>query len=240
MAGGPGVGGAAVPGIGRPYSRDEIAGFLKAAGFPESIWPTMIGIAYAESSGYAGPPHARNPQTPPATQANGYVARGLFQIRNQLTEEKAIAQGYYDGAKNTVLAKSIYESQGLKAWQTYTNGDYKDHVPDLSNNPLVPDVVEGPVDAVTGAVSGAVDALNPATWFGFIRDAGITTGMFIGGGVLMVAGVWLIIAQTKVGKSARSLATGLATTVAAPEVKGAQIAGKVGKAKAVAKTVAKP
>lgn len=217
------------PGIGRPYSSNEITGFLKTAGFPENLWPTMVGIAYAESGGRAT---ARNPANKATTQADGYVARGLFQIRNQLTEEQATKQGYYSGLKNTQLAKSIYDSQGLKAWEAYTNGSYKSHVPD-GNNALVPDFIENPIDDVTGAISGAADALNPATWFGFIKDAGITTGMFIGGGMLIVLGVWLLISQTKAGK----VATGIVETIAAPEVKGAAAVSKAGKAGAVAKGV---
>lgn len=100
-------GGATAHGGSGPYDAQALADLWKQAGGPSSKAQLMAAIALAESG---GSPTAHNPSG----------ATGLWQIlgnpfpgnaRNPLTNAK--------------MAVSKYKSQGLGAWEAYTNGSYR-------------------------------------------------------------------------------------------------------------------
>lgn len=75
----------------------------------------MAAIALAESGGN---PAATN------TNTNGTVDRGLWQINS--------SHGYgtssFNPLRNAHQAVSVYNTQGLSAWSTYTSGAYRSHL----------------------------------------------------------------------------------------------------------------
>lgn len=96
-------------------SAAQVAQLVKQAGFPESVWPQMVGIAKAESGfrtdAIGGP------------NTNGTYDRGLFQINDvhKLDQQRLVNDATY----NTQMAKRIWDSQGLRAWSTYTSGAWR-------------------------------------------------------------------------------------------------------------------
>lgn len=120
---------------------------LRQAGFPESVIPTMIGIAGGES-GFNANAHNRNAST-------GDDSYGLLQV-NMIGELGAARRKQYgiknedlfDPLINAKVAKSIYDSQGLSAWGAYTNGSYQKS---LGGDPAVRYGSGGPV---VGSMSG--------------------------------------------------------------------------------------
>lgn len=94
------------------------ADWLKQAGWPTALIPTMVAIGGAESSWKV------NAVSP--TNTDGSVDRGWLQINS--------IHGY-DASKLTTdpvytaqAALAIYKSQGLSAWTTYTSGAYRQYL----------------------------------------------------------------------------------------------------------------
>jgi len=101
----------------------------------------MAAIAEAESGGCSA---AFNPSG----------ATGLWQILGNPFPGDA-----YDPATNAKMAVAKYQSQGLTAWETYTNGAYKAYLnPGTSPVLNVPGPVGGPQP---GAGAGSPDCLFP-------------------------------------------------------------------------------
>lgn len=96
----------------------QVAGLVKQAGFPESVHVTMVAIARAESGFRVEAVNNAN--------SNGSSDYGLFQINSvhQYDSRRLTS----DAAYNTQCAKSIYDSQGLRAWSVYNNGAYQQYV----------------------------------------------------------------------------------------------------------------
>lgn len=93
----------------------QCAALVKQAGFPAGDQVIMVAIARAESG------FRTDAVSPPNT--NGTVDRGLFQINSvhKYDPNKLVSDATY----NTQCAKRIYDSQGLRAWTTYTTGKWK-------------------------------------------------------------------------------------------------------------------
>jgi hypothetical protein len=99
-------------------SKDQVASYLRQAGFPEEKIPLMVNIA-ARESGFN--PRAHNPNA--STGDNSY---GLFQINmlGAMGPERRRRLGLssnedlFDPLTNAKAAKAIYESQGINAWTT--------------------------------------------------------------------------------------------------------------------------
>lgn len=148
--------------------------WIQAGGDPKQAG-TMTAIAMAESGGN---PNAHNPSG----------ASGLWQILG-----KPFAGNAFDPLTNAKMAVAKYKTQGFGAWQTYTNGAYKQYLsqassaaatapqanpaPDLSiPNPLAP------ISDVAGAISSVWGALtNPSLWKRVLY--------FVGGAVLIFWGI---------------------------------------------------
>lgn len=99
-------------------SKDQVASYLRQAGFPEDKIPLMVKIAGRESSFN---PRAHNPNA--ATGDNSY---GLFQINmlGAMGPERRRQFGInsnedlFDPLTNARAAKKVYDSQGINAWTT--------------------------------------------------------------------------------------------------------------------------
>jgi Lysozyme like domain len=97
-------------GTGTLYTYAQLEGLWINAGGTSSMAPVMAAIAEAESGGCS-------------TALNPSGASGLWQI---LGAVDASDQAHlFDPATNAKEAVLKYKSQGLDAWETYTNGAYK-------------------------------------------------------------------------------------------------------------------
>jgi SLT domain-containing protein len=79
-------------------SSDQIAAYARAAGFPESVIPTMVAIAYRESGGYPGA----------INSSSG--ACGLWQLY------PCPGPDALDPARNAAWAYAKYAASGLAPW----------------------------------------------------------------------------------------------------------------------------
>lgn len=94
----------------------QLEGLWIKNGGSASLAPVMAAIALAESKGN---PNARNDKDNNGTQSSF----GLWQISTGTHSPPA--SNWADPNENAKLAVGKYKSQGLKAWGTYTSGDYK-------------------------------------------------------------------------------------------------------------------
>jgi hypothetical protein len=112
-----------------PLSNQQIASYVRQAGFPEELVPRMVAIANAESGRI---PNNRNPNA--ATGDNSY---GLFQINmlGAMGPERRAQFGIqsneqlYDPLTNAKAAKAIYDQQGLDAWTVHRSGAADQYMP---------------------------------------------------------------------------------------------------------------
>jgi C-type lysozyme/alpha-lactalbumin family len=101
---------------GRRLSPSEIAGHLRAAGFPENQIGRMVCTAKYESSYYE---RASNKNT------NGSMDRGLFQINSihlgsmPGCPSKSNVNALWSAETNAKCAYAIFKAQGNKAWYGY-------------------------------------------------------------------------------------------------------------------------
>jgi len=128
---------ARIPGGGQSYSYGELEDLWIQAGGPPRLAPLMAAIAMAESS---GDPGARNPSG----------ASGLWQILGQ-----PFPGDVFDPLTNARMAVAKWQTQGLKAWQAYTNGRYKQFY--KGGVPAQQPVYENPFRAVRGLTAERVD-----------------------------------------------------------------------------------
>lgn len=110
-----------------PKAREIARMWVDAGGDPKLI-PTMVGIAFAESTGDY---KAHNPDK--KTQDDSY---GLYQInllgplRGRIQEFKLkSAEDLFDPMVNTKAALRILKQQGLTAWTTWDKGKHKPWMP---------------------------------------------------------------------------------------------------------------
>lgn len=101
----------------------QVAQLVVEAGFPEQDRVTMVAIAKAESNWYVDAINTAN--------SNGSVDRGLFQI-NSIHKQFDPARLLSDARYNTQAAKSIYDSQGLRAWSTYNSDQQIKFMPEAA------------------------------------------------------------------------------------------------------------
>lgn len=191
------------------YSYQDLEGLWTGAGGAPELAPIMAAIALAESAGEAG---ARNASS---------GACGLWQINPR-------QPGCEDPAQNARMAVAKYRSQGLGAWEAYTNGSYQQFLGAASGKVRGSG---GTTKPGTGVVAGVqVDPFGIGQAIGdFTGRVGATTGTagsrFMAGGQvlagLLVLGVavgllaWLWLTRTDsgrtvargAGRSARAAAT---------------------------------
>lgn len=192
----------------------QLEGLWTQNGGSAALAPIMAAIALAESSGN---PSATNPNDNGGRQTSW----GLWQLSDG-THNQPVSN-ILDPNVNAAQAVKKYKSQGLKAWGSYTSGAYKKF---LQNG----------VPASTSGITGASSTANQA---GVVSDIGgaIGTGfadafaalfkpvinMLVWGTeallglAFLVAGVLIMVGNTKAGKEASTQIAKDALTVAEPE-----------------------
>lgn len=118
----PGIAPGPTPATRARLDAKSVAAAAKAGGFPDSLIPTMVGIAFAESKW--------NPQAT-HKNTNGTTDFGLWQINSAHASEFSMAN-WQNPAANAAMAYKVYKAQGLTAWATYNSGSYKQWVPTAS------------------------------------------------------------------------------------------------------------
>lgn len=205
------------------YSGPDIVGFLKAAGFSGDEILPMTAIAWKESRFVSD---ARNPTDKSQRQSDGRVAAGVWQIMTRLPEDKIVSQGFYDGATNARMARSLFESSirngysGYRPWGFSTDAEAKAY--GVAHNKF-----PGEHGSLLGSI---VSDLNPANALGgvagevrsVLASFAMPVGLGLLGGLLLLLGVWLLIGDTRAGRTV----AGLAEAVAVPEAKGAALAAR--------------
>lgn len=235
-------------------TQSSIKLYAAAAGFTNPS--LMAAIAMAESSGRTD-------------VVNSIGCVGLWQINQpvHVKEHPSWTQAWLkDPAHNAAAAKVIYDSQGLAAWEAYTNGAYKKYYSGTSSSGgtttainagypgegLVNGLVDGTgsligsipgVGGVTGAVTdtaSGISSIAKAVW-----DAGkwlstpfnwLRIGYVVGGGILTVAAVNMVIQGTLLKKVTGG---GSVADTAISFVPGGSAVQKAVKAKGAAKTASK-
>ena len=135
-----------------------VANVLRAAGFPENLIPTFIGIAHAESSLNPNATHMNS---------NGTIDQGLFQINSVHKGNSWYPTNPFDPIQSAKAAWAIYNSQGLGAWSVYKSGAYRQFVPASAppvQNSIVAKTVTVGNQASTSSVGGVrLSAIQKAT-----------------------------------------------------------------------------
>jgi hypothetical protein len=158
----------------------------KGTQYATSGWAhLMAAIAMAESSGEEG-------------VINSIGACGLWQIH-------PYENGCTTASTNAKMALSKLQSQGLGAWETYTNGSYKQFVSGVSPSDLPTgasttqtsaDIGIPGLGAITSSISTIAtafkdvdtiltDILNPSFW--------LRIASFFAGIILIAAGIWCLV-----------------------------------------------
>jgi hypothetical protein len=128
-----------------PLTQSQLQQLALNAGFPASVAPLMSAIALAESGGC---PTATNPNDNNGTQTSW----GLWQISNGT---HSVLSGWNDAQTNANMAFQKYQSQGLRAWGSYTNGSYAQYLPGTSAS-----VPPGVTPTASGSSNPITDLFN--------------------------------------------------------------------------------
>jgi len=103
------------------YSPEQIGAGALLAGWSQADLPTVIAVAMAESSGQA---NAIGPNVPNVGRAYGLM-QIMWPLHKELFSGGIESGRWMDAATNLQMARSVYSSQGWKAWEAYTNGRYR-------------------------------------------------------------------------------------------------------------------
>lgn len=192
-------------------SASQIAGYLKAAGFPQDQWATGTAVGLAESDGQTDIVSKPND--------NGTVDYGLMQINSI---HNPMAQNWRDPAVNVKMAKTIYDAakaRGLNGWQpwsTFNNGKYRLRMAEAirgAQNPDTAYALGGDARAGGLASNGETpitqqyndgpdfgDMLsNPETWW--------RVGYFVAGLTFLVIAASKMVLKSDVGSAVVGVAT---------------------------------
>lgn len=182
---------------GQQYSYAQLEQLWINAGGPKAIAPLMAAIALAESGGYEKRISAPN--------SDGSIDRGLWQINSvhgaaSTTEAKS----------NAASAVKIYNSQGLRAWTTYTNGAYKQYMkgsvapdPNLPSGSTTAGGGTTQQAGLTGDLGAAIGQGFAAAFMAILQPVisiAIWGTEIMLGGALMVVGLLIFLANTEPGK----------------------------------------
>lgn len=102
----------------------QIQDLIRSVGFPENKIALMSAICYAES---AGRTDAVNPGRGAGGRPTNEYSVGLFQINTLVHKNYSVSQ-LKDATINAKEALRILNSQGLRAWGGYTDGNYKKYI----------------------------------------------------------------------------------------------------------------
>jgi hypothetical protein len=214
------------------YTYAQLEGLWTNAGGSAALAPIMAAVALAESSG--------NPQaTNPNDNGGRQTSWGLWQLSDG-THNQPVAN-ILDPSVNASQAVKKYKSQGLQAWGTYTSGAYKKFlqqgVPPSSSG-LTGSTATATNASLTGDVGGAIGQGFAEAFSALLKPAldlliwGVETLL---GGALIVAGIVIMVGNSKPVQSAEKDVATTALEVAEPEV-----APEVESAKKASKNVNAP
>lgn len=144
----------------------EIAGAVKAAGFPRASWNVAVAVALAESGG--------NPEALNDKNTNGSSDYGLFQI-NSVHADLLKAHNWRDPTDNARMALAISTNgTNWRPWVAYTTGRYAAYLPRAhaaTGSPVVPASSGAAQPTGLSISSGSGDFFslisNPRTWLRF-------------------------------------------------------------------------
>lgn len=190
------------PYSGNPANNDslspsQIAGYWLKYGGNRSKATIMTAIALAESSGQTD-------------VVNSIGCVGLWQINQPVHPELGTTDSLKNPANNAKAAGSILRSQGLTAWQTYTNGAYKQFMTQAASAVQAPGK---PIDSPSNSTAIATTGIPGANAFG----SGVTSGLsdlvkaigfifslqflyIVAGGVLLVVALVFLLMHSNTGK----------------------------------------
>lgn len=202
------------------YTYGQLEGLWINAGGSTALAPIMAAIAMAESGGNS---QATNPNDNGGKQTSW----GLWQISNG-THNQPVS-GILDPETNAQQAVKKYKSQGLKAWGTYSSGAYKKFLKS-GVNPITTGLPTGSTSTATNATP-ASDSIGGAIGQGFASAFAAIFSPFIEiliwgvettlGGLLIIAGILIIVANSKEGKAVQNKAeqtVAMAVPEAAPVI----------------------
>lgn len=181
----------------------KIAEVAQRAGFKGNDLTIAVAVALAESGGDTT---AVNPA--------GLKDHGLWQING--VHKTLLASGdWRDPYANARMAKAVWDGQGWRGWTVYKSGAYFAYMPRArkvtnngkgvvftatNDNPLVPNEIEDPVEAI-------------GTAFAYLTDGGnwARVGLYLGGLVLILFGLTELIGGPGTTKDAAKVAATVLT-----------------------------
>lgn len=191
-------------------TQSQIAVYARAAGLtPPDLWAA---VAMAESSGRTD-------------VVNPIGCVGLWQINQPVHVEShpSWTVAYLkDPGHNAAAAKVVAGSQGLSAWEAYTNGSYKQYYNGSTTTPIAslnPFDYLGPNGGSgNGGVSGAIDGLatiaqttvDGAKWISTPYNW-VRIGYVVGGGILVIMGLGIVLNSTIMNSKSAKVLSGVAT-----------------------------
>lgn len=220
-------------------SDDKIAGIALNAGFTGTNLTIAVAVALAESSGktdnYNGNA-ATGDSSYGLWQINmigdmGPERREKYNLRNN--------EELFDPSTNARVAYALWNERGWGQWGAYNKGAYLRYMPRAGaavklnggksvvtgsidpnapgkvnlNRPdtAVPDVIENTIYDIRDSLSGVKNVID----FFTNSDNWIRVGMFIGGGVLVSVGMFMLIGQSKAAQTvAKAIPVGRAVKAA--------------------------
>jgi hypothetical protein len=174
------VGYGRVPGL--SYKNATLEALWLHAGGPPKVARTMAAIALAESGGRVGAVGGPN--------TDGSYDYGLWQINSSHRYSKA--RLLHDPGYNARAAVSVYHSQGLTAWSSYTSGRYRPYLANAATaTPVGKPPRPGPgggggggdASSGSGAGSAAAEAAQTDAWSSYVQEGAAPGVRPAGGGV---------------------------------------------------------
>jgi hypothetical protein len=167
----------------------QIAGYAKAAGFPDNELATATAVALAESGGETT---ATNRNT------NGSIDYGLWQINT--VHGSLLSQGdKFNPADNAKMAYTVWNGAGRKwsPWSAYNNQRYRTFLPQGSLAAAAPTTAGASIDIPNPTPGGAAMAAAGSTADIISLISGLTSGglwtrlgAFLLGGILILFSLW--------------------------------------------------
>lgn len=226
------------------FTTGQMTALAEQAGFDKETAVIMGAIGQAESSGDS---NAHNNDR--STGDNSY---GLWQI-NMLPRTPASLglkhnDELYMPKTNAAAAFKIYKSQGLNAWSTYKDGKYKKYLKDATADRGILEHLDA-VDKANESGNGidplmalaliAEDFGKGALWISTPSNW-LKVLYVIGGGAIVLAGIYNLTKDTAAGSAAKSVARNSAPVVkAAPNPSAMATAAKSVAKKAVSNAIKK-
>lgn len=110
------------------YSPAQLLQFARNAGFQGKTANTMTAIALAESGGNQFAHNTTAPDDSIGPWQINFYGPNITRVKQYGLKSKTDA---FNPDTNARLAKSIFDSQGLSAWSTFSSGAYKQFLPQV-------------------------------------------------------------------------------------------------------------